>query len=96
MKLAAVEGLYEGGNSVGIVGVGVLNPDKETYNDGKEPLLFEWKYPVCFLFSPPVRWMATCPASKRLSREDMKWRMERKPFLPKKNRKRKDRYTGIE
>lgn len=45
MKLAAVEGLYEGGNSVGIVGVGVLNPDKETYNDGKEPFAFRVEIP---------------------------------------------------
>ena len=33
MKLAAVEGLYEGGTNVGLVGIGVLNADKETYDD---------------------------------------------------------------
>lgn len=44
MKLAAMEGLYEGGNSVGLVGIGVLNPDKK-YNDDKNPFLFEFKIP---------------------------------------------------
>ena len=34
MKLAAVEGLYEGGTNVGLVGIGMLNPEKKTYNDG--------------------------------------------------------------
>ncbi len=29
MKLAAVEGLYEGGTNVGLVGIGMLNPEKE-------------------------------------------------------------------
>ena len=28
MKLAAMEGLYEGGNGVGLVGIGILNPAK--------------------------------------------------------------------
>ena len=37
MKLAAVEGLYEGGTNVGLVGIGVLNPEKKTYNDATNP-----------------------------------------------------------
>lgn len=45
MKLAAVEGLYEGGTNVGLVGIGMLNPAKETYNDGKEPFLFRVEIP---------------------------------------------------
>lgn len=45
MKLAAVEGLYEGGKDVGLVCVGMLNPEKETYNDGKEPFLFRMEIP---------------------------------------------------
>lgn len=45
MKLAAIEGLYEGGESVGLVGVGILNPDKEWYDDAEEDFLFDIKIP---------------------------------------------------
>ncbi|MGN0036019.1 MAG: cytochrome ubiquinol oxidase subunit I [Bacteroidaceae bacterium] len=45
MKLAALEGLYEGGNGVGLVGMGVLNPDKQRYDDGEEPFLFRIEIP---------------------------------------------------
>lgn len=45
MKLAAVEGLYEGGNNIGLVAIGILNPAKETYDDGKAPFLFHFKIP---------------------------------------------------
>lgn len=45
MKLAAVEGLYEGGKDVGLVCVGMLNPEKGTYNDGKDPFLFRMEIP---------------------------------------------------
>ena len=44
MKLAAAEGLYEGGNGIGLVGVGVLNPDKLPNSD-EEAMLFEIKFP---------------------------------------------------
>ena len=59
MKLAAVEGLYEGGTNVGLVGIGVLNPEKETYDDGKEPFL-------CFLFWRNVMRMVTFRESQTL------------------------------
>lgn len=45
MKLAAVEGLYEGGNGVGLVGIGVLNPAKKQYNDQENPFLFRIEIP---------------------------------------------------
>ena len=45
MKLAAAEGLYQGGEKMGLVAVGVLNPDKATYDDGKEPFLFKIQVP---------------------------------------------------
>ncbi|MDR1342037.1 MAG: cytochrome ubiquinol oxidase subunit I [Prevotellaceae bacterium] len=45
MKLAAMEGLYEGRNGAGLIGVGVLNPDKERYNDGKAPFIFKVEAP---------------------------------------------------
>jgi cytochrome d ubiquinol oxidase subunit I len=49
MKLAAMEGLYEGGNGVGLVGVGVLAPDK-VYNDGKDAFLFKIPFPKMLSF----------------------------------------------
>jgi cytochrome d ubiquinol oxidase subunit I len=45
MKLAAMEGLYEGGQGVGLVGVGVLNPAKASYNDAVDPFLFKIELP---------------------------------------------------
>ena len=40
MKLAAMEGLYEGTTDAGIVAMGILNPKKTISND-EEPFLFE-------------------------------------------------------
>jgi len=45
MKLAAMEGLYEGDKSVGLVAVGVLNPQKKEYNDGVDPFIFNIQIP---------------------------------------------------
>ncbi len=50
MKLAAVEGLYEGGNGVGLTAVGMLNPQKESYDDGKEPFIFKIDLPKMLSF----------------------------------------------
>ena len=50
MKLAAMEGLYEGGNRVGLVALGMLNPNKESYSDGKEPFLFRVEIPWALSF----------------------------------------------
>ncbi|MCL1938514.1 MAG: cytochrome ubiquinol oxidase subunit I [Candidatus Azobacteroides sp.] len=50
MKLAAMEGLYEGGKGVGLVGVGLLNPNKEKYNDGQDPFLFKIELPKMLSF----------------------------------------------
>ncbi len=44
VKLAAMEGLYEGKKEAGIVVVGALNPKKEVFND-EEPYLFEFEMP---------------------------------------------------
>ncbi|RXK06470.1 cytochrome ubiquinol oxidase subunit I [Halarcobacter bivalviorum] len=44
VKLAAMEGLYEGKTDAGIVGIGVLNPKKTLTND-EEPFLFELEAP---------------------------------------------------
>lgn len=48
MKLAAVEGLYEGGNGMGLTAVGILNPGKESYDDGEDPFLLKMDIP-CML-----------------------------------------------
>jgi len=45
MKLAAMEGLYEGGQGTGLVAVAMLNTDKKTYDDGQAPFLFDIKIP---------------------------------------------------
>lgn len=45
MKLAAMEGLYEGGNGVGLVGVALLNPEKTSYKDNHDPFIFNIEIP---------------------------------------------------
>ncbi|MDD4514167.1 cytochrome ubiquinol oxidase subunit I [Massilibacteroides sp.] len=50
MKLAAMEGLYEGGNGVGLVAVGVLNSNKKAYNDDVNPFLFNIQLPKMLSF----------------------------------------------
>ncbi|MDR1592281.1 MAG: cytochrome ubiquinol oxidase subunit I [Prevotellaceae bacterium] len=49
MKLAAMEGLYEGEEGAGLVAVGVLNPQKEYGND-EDPFLFDIKLPKMLSF----------------------------------------------
>lgn len=49
MKLAAMEGLYEGKNYAGIVAFGLLNPNKTVLND-EEPFLFETTVPYALSF----------------------------------------------
>ncbi|MDR0989239.1 MAG: cytochrome ubiquinol oxidase subunit I [Prevotellaceae bacterium] len=50
MKLAAMEGLYEGETQAGLVAVGLLNPAKEAYNDSIDPFLFKVKVPWLLSF----------------------------------------------
>lgn len=50
MKLAAMEGLYEGGEEIGLVAIGILNPEKKTYDDGVKPFLFDIKIPKLLSF----------------------------------------------
>ena len=49
MKLAAMEGLYDGGNGVGMVAAGILTPGKK-YNDGKDPYIFHISFPKLLSF----------------------------------------------
>jgi len=45
MKLAAMEGLYQGKTNAGLIAIGVLNPAKKAYNDTNEPFLFKIEIP---------------------------------------------------
>ncbi|MDH6307029.1 cytochrome d ubiquinol oxidase subunit I [Parabacteroides sp. PF5-5] len=45
MKLAAMEGLYEGQEGAGLIAIGMLNPAKENYNDNVDPFLFKIQFP---------------------------------------------------
>jgi len=49
MKLAAMEGLYEGGNGIGLVAAGILTPGKQ-YNDDKKPFVFNISFPKMLSF----------------------------------------------
>jgi cytochrome d ubiquinol oxidase subunit I len=50
MKLAAMEGLYQGKVKAGLVAFGVLNPAKEAYNDATDPFLFKIELPGMLSF----------------------------------------------
>ena len=45
MKLAAIEGLYDGGEGVGLVGFGILNPSKRSWDDGQDAFVFKFEIP---------------------------------------------------
>lgn len=45
MKLAAMEGLYEGKAGAGLIAIGMLNPAKQSYDDGVDPYLFKLEIP---------------------------------------------------
>lgn len=50
MKLAAMEGLYEGKEGAGLVAVGMLNPAKKSHTDEKDPYLFKVELPKLLSF----------------------------------------------
>ena len=41
VKLAAMEGLYEGKNGTGLIAIGILNPEKKSYNDTVPSYLYK-------------------------------------------------------
>ena len=45
MKLAAMEGLYQGQDKADLVAFGILNPSKESYDDGIDPFVIKIKVP---------------------------------------------------
>jgi cytochrome d ubiquinol oxidase subunit I len=50
MKLAAMEGFYEGKEGAGLVAAGLLNPQKESYDDGIDPFIFKIEIPKLLSF----------------------------------------------
>ena len=50
MKLAAMEGLYEGNSNVGLVAFGILNPAKKRYDDNVDPFVFKIQIPGLLSF----------------------------------------------
>ena len=50
MKLAAMEGLYKGTNGAGLIGVGILNPAKQSHNDGVDPFVMKVEIPYALSF----------------------------------------------
>jgi cytochrome d ubiquinol oxidase subunit I len=49
MKLAAMEGLYDGTKSAPLVAIGILNPDKNIHNE-ESPYLFEFSIPYALSY----------------------------------------------
>ena len=45
MKLAAMEGLYQGKTGAGLVAIGILNPAKKSYKDDKDPFIVKIEIP---------------------------------------------------
>jgi len=50
MKLAAMEGLYEGQKGTGLVVIALPNFDKQSYDDGKDPFIFDISIPKMLSF----------------------------------------------
>lgn len=50
MKLAAMEALYDGSEGVELIGVGILNPKKETFDDGVDPVIMKIAFPKLLSF----------------------------------------------
>lgn len=50
MKLAAMEGVYNGSDGHGLVLFGILNPDKKSFTDNEETFLFDIRIPYLLSF----------------------------------------------
>ena len=66
MKLAAMEGYYEGQQGAGLVAIGMLNPEKKTYNDGVNPFLFRIEIPKMLSLLAERQWDAFVPGITNL------------------------------
>lgn len=63
MKLAAMEGYYQGREGAGLVAFGILNPEKKTADDGKDAFLSAWRFPISFRCLPSATQRLLCRAS---------------------------------
>lgn len=61
MKLAVMEGLYEGQEGAGIIGVGLLNPAKKSYKDDVDPFIFKVEIPKALSLLGYRDWDAFVP-----------------------------------
>jgi len=50
MKLAAMEGLYEGKTQAGLIAFGVLDPSKKSWDDNSDPFIFKFEIPGMLSF----------------------------------------------
>ncbi|RNC65371.1 cytochrome ubiquinol oxidase subunit I [Proteiniphilum sp. X52] len=50
MKLAAMEGFYEGKEGAGLVAIGMLNPAKQVHDDDVDPFVFKLEIPKLLSF----------------------------------------------
>lgn len=66
MKLAAMEGLYEGEKEAGLVAIGILNPKKQSYNDSIDPFLFNIRIPYLLSFLATRDYKSFVPGIKDL------------------------------
>ena len=61
MKLAAMEGYYQGEKGAGLVAFGILNPDKQSPDDGVDPFLFRIECPNLLCVLAERSWDAFVP-----------------------------------
>lgn len=61
MKLAAMEGYYQGEKGAGLVAFGILNPDKQSPDDGVDPFLFRIECPKLLSLLAERSWDAFVP-----------------------------------
>ncbi len=66
MKLAAMEGLYEGQQGVELIAFGIMNPDKKAYNDTINPFITKVGFPKILSFLAYRDFNAYVPGIKNI------------------------------
>jgi len=66
MKLAAMEGLYEGQQGVELIAFGIMNPDKKAYNDSVNPFIVKVGFPKILSFLAYRDFNAYVPGVKNI------------------------------
>lgn len=70
MKLAAMEGLYDGGKGAGLIAFGVLNSEKKSYKDNIDPFIFKIEMPKMLSFLAYRDFTAYLPGIKNIIEGD--------------------------